>query len=190
MEILWGNPILTIIALITVITVNFLYSKNVPTRIVNGGNKKNAFMVFLISFLSCVCIAIFLGLNTGKNGTPIFGFTFAFELLLIGLIYYFVLFNNAKKEILRDKSSKNMILKKYFEDNAFLGYTTAHYMLGVIMLFVSCGNTIFRSSLDFLPHNPIGGITELAVVILYTFVLPPYIILKTPKLFKNALNKV
>lgn len=161
MDFLWNNTVLAIVSLIVVIVVNFFYVQNINQKVIQGGNKGLAAILFLFSFLSSVYVALFLSLNTGDIGTSVFGFTFAFELVLLGLIYYFALFFNAKKEIKEKKKSKKGVLNKYFDNNAVLGYATAHYMLGIIMLMV-----------------------------LYIFVLPGYIILKTPEMFKNFLNKM
>ncbi|MBN7274930.1 hypothetical protein GNF18_07245 [Ligilactobacillus pobuzihii] len=190
MEFLWNNGVLAVVSLIIVIVVNFFYVRNVNQKVVNGGNKILAILVLIISFIPSVDIAIFLGLNTGDIGSSVFGFTFSFEFVVIGLIYYFALFFNAKKEIKEEKTSKNAILNKYFNNNAILGYATAHYMSGIIMLMVSVGNTFLYPAMDFLPDNPMGGIAALVLMILYIFVLPGYIILKTPKLFIQFLNKI
>lgn len=190
MEFLWNNGVLAVVSLIIVIVVNFFYVRNVNQKVINGGNKIFAILILIISFIPSVDIAIFLGLNTGDIGSSVFGFTFSFEFVVIGLIYYFALFFNAKKEIKEEKTSKNAILNKYFNNNAILGYATAHYMSGIIMLMVSVGNTFLYPAMDFLPDNPMGGIAALVLMILYIFVLPGYIILKTPKLFIQFLNKI
>lgn len=190
MEFLLNNGVLAVVSLIIVIVVNFFYVRNVDQRVIDGGNKIFAILVLIISFIPSVDIAIFLGLNTGDIGSSVFGFTFSFEFVVIGLIYYFALFFNAKKEIKEEKTSKNDILNKYFNNNAILGYAAAHYMVGIIALVVTIGNTFFDTSMDFLPNNPIGGIAGFILMILYFFVLPGFIVVKTPKVFIHFLNKI
>ncbi|WEV56410.1 hypothetical protein [Ligilactobacillus acidipiscis] len=194
MESLLNNGILATLSVVSIIVANFFYLKNVNQKVVSGGNKKLAIFVSLFSTMPSLYFAAFLGQNTGSIGTPVFGFTFSVELIIIGIIYYFALFFNAKKEILEEKTSKGTVLNKYFVNNAVLGYAAAHYMSGVIMLIVSLGNTIFKTAilsfLDFLPDNLFGAVAGFALLALYICVLPGYIIVKTPELFKNALNKI
>lgn len=154
-------------------------------------NMKKAILNGVISFVECLYIAVFFAGRVSPNDSgSMFTFSLGIELTVIGLISFTILLFVAKGEIKGNSKSKENAQNTYFVKNPVLGFAMGHYMFGIICLTLVSMYFVLLPFIGILLKGPIAVVVGFTLFILWIFVLPMYIVGKTPSWFSNSLNRV
>ncbi|WEV56412.1 hypothetical protein [Ligilactobacillus acidipiscis] len=131
----------------------------------------------------------FAGRVSEKNVQVMFFSAGGLLLTIIAIITFTALLFSARKQIKEGTISKKTAQKTYLGSNAALGFGMAHYMFGVIFLILSGLKVFIMPLTDMIPHGFVGGTAALILSVGWVFVLPMYLIGKTPGWLKEILNR-
>ncbi|MGR3741779.1 hypothetical protein [Companilactobacillus sp. DQM5] len=131
-----------------------------------------------------------------EQAAVVWGISWSIQLIIAGLLTYMVLFLAARAEIktseMKIRKAREHARQKYLTPpNSLLGLAAGVYMLGLLLLDIGGLGIMEKSGLfELLPMGIMSAILLIIFFIIYVFVLPIFLLLKTPKWFSKALDLV